>query len=143
MLNKCTFIGRVGNDPEVKTMQSGDKVANLTLAVSESWKDKSTGERKEKTEWVRLVIFNQPLVKLAESYIKKGSKIYVQGQMETRSWEKDGEKKYSTEIVLKPFNGEIVLLDGKSESKEEPKAAQPKKSPQRPMDDDLEDSIPF
>jgi single-strand DNA-binding protein len=119
MVNKIILIGNVGNDPEVKTMQSGDKVCNLTLATSESWKDKSSGERKTKTEWHKVVIFNQPLIKVCEDYVKKGSKLYVEGQLETRSWEKDGTKHYSTEVVLKPFRGEISLLDGKKEEPQE------------------------
>ena len=95
-------------------MQSGDKVVNLSIATSESWKDKATGERREKTEWHRVVIFNQGLVKVAENYLKKGSKIYIEGQLETRSWEQDGQKKYTTEIVLRPFRGELNMLDSRS-----------------------------
>ena len=126
----------MGNDPEVKTMQSGDKVANFTLAVSEKWTDKNSGERKEKTEWVRCVVFNQNIVKVLENYVSKGSKIHVEGQMETRSWEKDGVKIYTTEIMLRPFHGNIILLDSKK----------PEESPAtsfRGAEDELEDSIPF
>lgn len=112
-INKVILVGNVGNDPEIKTMQSGDRVANLSIATSESWKDKATGERKEKTEWHRVVVFNQNLVGLVENYIKKGSKLYVEGQLETRSWEQDGQKKYTTEIVLTRFKGEITMLDSK------------------------------
>lgn len=113
-VNKVILIGNVGNDPEIKSMQSGDRVANLSIATSESWKDKATGERKEKTEWHRVVVFNQNLVGIVESYIKKGAKVYVEGQLETRSWEQDGQKKYTTEIVLTRFKGEITMLDSRN-----------------------------
>lgn len=115
-INKVILVGNVGNDPEIKTMQSGDRVANLSVATSESWKDKATGERKEKTEWHRVVVFNQNLINIVESYIKKGAKIYVEGQLETRSWEQDGVKKYTTEVVLTRFRGEITMLDSKGSS---------------------------
>lgn len=112
-VNKVILVGNLGNDPEVRTMQSGDKVVNLSIATSESWKDKATGERKEKTEWHRVVIFNQGLVNVAENYLRKGSKVYIEGQLETRSWEQDGQKKYTTEIVLRPFRGELNMLDSR------------------------------
>ncbi len=112
-INKVILVGNLGNDPEVKTMQSGDRVANLSVATSESWKDKATGERKERTEWHRVVVFNQNLINVCENYLKKGSKIYVEGQLETRSWEQDGQKKYTTEVVLRPYRGEITMLDSK------------------------------
>lgn len=112
-LNKVMLIGNLGRDPEVRTMQNGGKVANLNLATSESWKDKATGERKEKSEWHRIVIFGQ-LAEIAERYAKKGSKLYVAGQLQTRKWtDKDGVEKYTTEIVLQGFGAELVLLDGK------------------------------
>jgi single-strand DNA-binding protein len=94
-------------------MQSGDKVVNLSIATSENWKDKATGERKERTEWHRVVLFNQNLVKVAESYLKKGAKVYIEGQLETRSWEQDGQKKYTTEVVLRPYRGELTMLDSR------------------------------
>lgn len=115
-INKVILVGNVGNDPEIKTMQSGDRVANLSIATSESWKDKATGERKEKTEWHRVVVFNQNLVGIVENYVKKGAKLYVEGQLETRSWEQDGQKKYTTEVVLTRFKGEITMLDSKGSS---------------------------
>lgn len=115
-INKVILVGNLGNDPEVKTMQSGDRVANLSVATSESWKDKATGERKERTEWHRVVVFNQNLINVCENYLKKGSKIYVEGQLETRSWEQDGQKKYTTEVVLRPYRGEITMLDSKGSS---------------------------
>ena len=113
-INKVILVGNLGNDPEVRTMQSGDKVINLSIATSESWKDKSTGERREKTEWHRVVIFNQGLVNVAENYLRKGSKVYIEGQLETRSWEQDGQKKYTTEVVLRPYRGELTMLDSRN-----------------------------
>lgn len=113
-VNKVILIGNLGNDPEIKSMQSGDKVCNLSVATSESWKDKATGERKENTQWHRVVVFNQGLMNVCENYLKKGSKIYIEGQLETRSYEnKDGQKVYTTEVVLRPFRGEITMLDSK------------------------------
>ncbi|MCB1650903.1 MAG: single-stranded DNA-binding protein [Alphaproteobacteria bacterium] len=112
-VNKVILVGNLGADPEVRSMQSGDKVVNLSIATSESWKDKATGERKEKTEWHRVVIFNQGLVNVAQNYLRKGSKVYIEGQLETRSWEQDGQKKYTTEIVLRPFRGELNMLDSR------------------------------
>ena len=114
-LNKVFIIGHLGNDPEIKTMQSGDRVANFSVAATESWKDKSTGERKERTEWLRVVVFNQNLIKVCENYLNKGSKVYIEGRIETRSWEKDGQKQYATEVVLRPYQGDIILLDKKGE----------------------------
>ncbi len=112
-VNKVILVGNLGNDPEIKTMQSGDRVANLSVATSESWKDKATGERKERTEWHRVVVFNQGLMNVVENYLKKGSKVYIEGQLETRSWEQDGQKKYTTEVVLRPYRGEITMLDSR------------------------------
>lgn len=115
-VNKVILIGNLGAEPDVRTMQSGDKVVNLSVATSETWKDKDTGERKEKTEWHRVVIFNKGLVNVAENYLHKGSKVYIEGQVETRSWEQDGQKKYTTEIVLRPFRSELTMLDSKGSS---------------------------
>lgn len=134
-VNKVILVGNLGTDPDVRTMQSGDKVANLNMATSESWKDKTTGERKTKTEWHKVVIFNQGIAKVAEMYLKKGSKVYIEGQLETRSWDKDGVKQYTTEVVLRPFRGELTMLDGKSDSANNTPTEQPV--------DDMEDSIPF
>jgi len=114
-VNKVILIGNVGVDPDVRNMQSGDRVANLSIATSESWKDKS-GERQERTQWHKVVIFNQGLVGVVEKYVKKGSKLYLEGQLETRSWEKDGVKQYTTEVVLRPYRGELTLLDSKGGS---------------------------
>ncbi len=112
-VNKVILIGNLGKDPEVRTMQNGNKVANLSIATSENWKDKATGERKEKTEWHRVVIFGN-LADIAEKYLKKGSKVYVSGALQTRKWQdKDGQDKYSTEVVLQGYGGELTMLDGK------------------------------
>ena len=112
-VNKVILIGNLGKDPEVRSMQDGKKVANLSLATSESWKDKSTGEKKERTEWHRVVVFG-PLADIVDRYTKKGSKIYVQGSLQTRKWsDKDGVEKYSTEVVVQGFGAELVLLDSK------------------------------
>ena len=113
-VNKVILVGNLGNDPEVRSMQSGDEVCNLSVATSENWKDKQTGERREKTEWHRVVIFNQGLVNVCKNYLKKGSKVYIEGQLETRSWEQDGQKKYTTEVVLRPYRGELTMLDSRS-----------------------------
>ncbi|MCF8495844.1 MAG: single-stranded DNA-binding protein [Alphaproteobacteria bacterium] len=113
-VNKVILVGNLGKDPEVRSMQSGDKVVNLSIATGESWKDKATGERKERTEWHRVVIFNQNIANVAENYLKKGAKVYIEGQLETRKWtDKDGAEKYSTEVVLRPFRGEMTMLDSK------------------------------
>ena len=113
-VNKVILVGNLGKDPEVRRMQSGDPVVNLSLATSETWRDKSSGERKEKTEWHRVVIFNKNLAEVAEKYLRKGSKVYVEGSLQTRKWtDKDGAEKYSTEIVLQNFRGELTMLDTK------------------------------
>ncbi len=115
-VNKVILIGNLGKDPEVRSMQNGGKVCNLSLATSESWKDKMSGERKERTEWHRVVIFNEGLIGIAERYLKKGSKVYLEGQIETRKWsDQSGQEKYSTEVVLRPYRGELTLLDSRGE----------------------------
>jgi len=115
-VNKVILVGNLGKDPEVRRMQSGDPVVNLSLATSETWRDKSSGERKEKTEWHRVVIFNKNLAEVAEKYLRKGSKVYVEGSLQTRKWtDKDGQEKYSTEVVLQNFRGELTMLDSKGE----------------------------
>ena len=111
-INKVTLVGNIGNEPEVKTFQNGNKVVNLSIATSERWKDKESGEMKTNTEWHRVVIFNPVLADLAEKYVKKGSKIYLEGQLQTRKWQdSSGADKYTTEIVLQNFRGELLLLD--------------------------------
>jgi len=113
-VNKVILVGNLGKDPETRRMANGDPVVSLRIATSESWRDKQTGERREKTEWHSVVIFNENLAKVAEQYLKKGSKIYVEGQLQTREWQdKDGQKRYSTEIVLQRYRGEMTLLDGR------------------------------
>ncbi len=115
-VNKVILIGNLGRDPEVRSMQNGGKVANLSIATSDSWKDKNTGERKEKTEWHRVVIFGN-LADIAERYLKKGSKVYVCGQLQTRKWQdQSGQDKYTTEVVLQGYGGELTMLDGRGDS---------------------------
>lgn len=116
-LNQCNFIGNLGKDPEVRTMGNGNKVANISLAVSESWKDKGTGEKKEKTTWVPIVIFGN-LADIAEKYLRKGSKVFICGKFQTRKWQdKDGNDRYSTEIVLQGYDSKLIMLDGKNNSR--------------------------
>lgn len=114
-VNKAIIVGRLGRDPEVRSTQDGTRVANLSVATSENWKDKDTGEKRERTEWHRVVIFNDKLAEVAEKYLKKGSQVYLEGQIQTRKWtDQSGAEKYSTEIVLQRFRGELTMLDGKS-----------------------------
>src|SRR5918993_1032743 len=113
-VNKVILVGNLGRDPEVRRLNSGEPVVNLRIATSESWKDKGTGERKEKTEWHSVVIFNENLARIAEQYLKKGSKVYLEGQLQTRKWQdQSGQEKYTTEVVLQRFRGELTLLDGR------------------------------
>ena len=119
-LNKVQLIGNLGRDPEVRTFQNGGKVCNLRIATSETWKDKNTGERKEKTEWHQVAIFNEGLVRICEQYLKKGSKIYVEGQLQTRKYQdQSGADRYSTEVVLQGFGGTLTMLDGTSGDKQQ------------------------
>lgn len=113
-LNKVQLIGNVGDDPEINNLNNGGVVANLRLATTESWKDKNTGEKKERTEWHRIVIFSEGLVGVVETYVRKGHKLYIEGELQTRSWEKDGVKHYSTEIVLTGFDAKLIMLGGKN-----------------------------
>ena len=114
-VNKVILVGNLGKDPEVRRTQDGRPIVNLSLATSETWRDKATGERKEKTEWHRVVIFSEGLAKVAEQYLKKGSKVYLEGQLQTRKWQdKDGNEKYTTEVVLQGFNSALTMLDGRS-----------------------------
>ena len=144
-LNKVQLIGRLGADPEIKQMVNGKNVARLSLATSQSWKDKSTGERKEKTEWHRIVIFNEGLVNIVQQYLKKGANIYLEGQLTTRKWrdEKSGQDKYSTEVVLQGYNSSLTMLDGKNRTNNaSEKSALP--NDQTSQDNsDLDDEIPF
>lgn len=111
-VNKVIILGTLGRDPEVRTFQNGGKVCNLRIATSETWKDKSSGERKERTEWHQVAIFSEPLARIAEQYLQKGSKVYLEGQLETRKWQdQSGNDRYSTEVVLRPYKSEMTLLD--------------------------------
>jgi len=114
-VNKVILVGNLGRDPEIRSTQDGTRVANLSVATSESWRDKASGERKERTEWHRVAIFNEKLVEIAEKYLRKGSKIYVEGALQTRKWtDQGGQEKYTTEIVLQRFRGELTMLDGRA-----------------------------
>lgn len=114
-VNKVIIVGNLGRDPEVRSFQNGGKVCNLRIATSEAWKDKASGERKERTEWHSVAILNEPLVRVAEQYLRKGSKVYIEGKLETRKWQdQSGQDRYSTEVVLRPYGGELVMLDGAS-----------------------------
>jgi single-strand DNA-binding protein len=143
-LNKCAFIGNLGADPEARSLNNGGEVVNLRLAVSESWKDRD-GNRQERTEWVQIVIFNEKIGAVAKSYLRKGSKVYIEGQMQTRKWQdQSGADRYSTEIVLQKFRGELVLLserpDGDRGRAEDAMGGQ---RPQPAFDPDLDSDIPF
>lgn len=149
-LNRCEFIGNLGADPEIRRLNSGELVANLRLAVSEKWKS-NDGENKERTEWVSIVIFNQGLAKLAEGYLKKGSKIFIAGQMQTRRWQdQNGNDRYTTEIVLQKFRGELQMLDSRGEGQQQSQSRQSEQSYSQQsggygggFDDNLDDDIPF
>jgi len=159
-LNKVMIIGNLGQDPDIRSMQNGGRVCNLSIATSESWKDKNTGERREKTEWHRVVIFNDGLVGVVENYLKKGSKVFIEGQLETRKWQdQNGNDKYTTEIVLKSFNGNLTMLDGRNDNQGGGGGYQQQRPQQQmgngggqqqaqqqsaaPIHDDFEDDIPF
>jgi single-strand DNA-binding protein len=115
-VNKVILVGNLGRDPEIRSTQDGSKVANLSLATSETWRDRNSGERRERTEWHRVVIFNDKLCEVVERYLKKGSKVYIEGQLQTRKWtDKDGQDRYSTEVVLQRFRGELTMLDGRQD----------------------------
>lgn len=115
-VNKVILVGNLGRDPEIRSMQSGEEVCQLSVATSETWRDKASGERKERTEWHRVVIFNENLVKVAKQYLKKGAKVYLEGSLQTRKWtDKDGVEKFTTEVVLQRYRGELTMLDGRGE----------------------------
>ncbi|MBE1282354.1 MAG: single-stranded DNA-binding protein [Rhodobacteraceae bacterium] len=116
-VNKVILVGNLGRDPEVRSFQNGGKVCNLRIATSENWKDRNTGERRERTEWHSVAIFSEPLARIAEQYLRKGSKVYIEGQLETRKWQdQSGQDRYSTEVVLRPYRGELTLLDSRGDS---------------------------
>ena len=159
-VNKVILIGNLGKDPEVRRMQDGRPVVNLSVATSDTWRDKATGERKERTEWHRVVIFSEGLAKIAEQYLKKGSKVYLEGQLQTRKWtDKDNIERYSTEVVLQGFNSTLTMLDGRGgggggfadDSGGDFGASSPSSAPQRRMapaggggrGNDMDDDIPF
>ena len=142
-VNKVIIVGNLGRDPEVRALNSGDKVCNLSVATSESWRDKATGEKKEKSEWHRVVIFNDNLSTVAEKYLRKGSKVYIEGQLQTRKWtDQSGQEKYSTEIVLQKFRGELQILDSKGDGQGQAPAQYGSSQPAQAADDDF-DEIPF
>lgn len=161
-VNKVILVGNLGRDPEIRTLNNGERVANLSIATSETWRDKASGERKEKTEWHRVVVFNDSLAKICENYLRKGSKVYLEGSLQTRKWtDQSGQEKYSTEVVLQRFNGTLTLLDGRGEggqgggassggydqyedSYSPPTSAGPRAQPQAPAQNfDMDDEIPF
>lgn len=143
-VNKVILVGNVGKDPEIRHTQDGKAIANLSLATSESWKDKS-GERKERTEWHRIVIFNEGIAKVVEQYVKKGTTLYVEGQLQTRKWtDKDGVEKYSTEVVVQAYGGSLTLLGGKPESeKRNDDYHRPVMDNTKSFARDLDDEVPF
>jgi single-strand DNA-binding protein len=143
-VNKVILVGNLGKDPDVRRLQSGDPVVNLSVATSESWRDKASGERKEKTEWHRVVIFNKNLAEVAEKYLRKGSKVYIEGSLQTRKWtDKDGNDKYSTEVVLQNFRGELTMLDSKGEGGAGRAMAGAGDAPARVDRSEMDDEIPF
>ena len=154
-VNKVILVGNLGRDPETRRLANGDPVVNLRIATSENWRDKQTGERREKTEWHSVVIFNENLAKVAEQYLRKGSKVYLEGQLQTREWtDKDNQKRYSTEIVLQRYSGAITLLDGKpdrddaaadesAQREDKSNSYEAAKNGTRPPKSDLDDDIPF
>ena len=145
-VNKVILVGNLGRDPEVRRLTSGDPVVNLSIATSESWRDKASGERKERTEWHRVVIFNENLAKVAEQYLRKGSKVYIEGAIQTRkNTDKDGAEKYSTEIVLQKYRGELTMLDGRGDSdrSERPAMAGASEGGRSFERAELDDEIPF
>ncbi len=145
-LNKVLLIGRLGADPEIKQMVNGKNVARLSLATSQSWKDKNTGEKKQKTEWHRVVIFNEGLVNVVQQYLKKGSQVYIEGQLSTRKWrdEQSGQDKYSTEVVIQGYNSSLTMLGGRSENENiNQSTSSLTKDETQSASNDLDDEIPF
>lgn len=141
-LNKVTLIGNLGRDPEIRTTNDGKEIANFSIATSETWKDKMTGEKKDKTEWHRIVCFSEGLVRVIKNYVKKGTKLYIEGQLQTRKWvDNDNQEKYTTEVVLQNFNSTLILLDYRGEAAPN----QPSSQNNNPTFDnsDLDDEIPF
>lgn len=140
-VNKVIIVGNVGKDPEIRNTQAGGKIANLTVATSETWNDKASGERKERTEWHRVACMNDNISGVIERFVKKGSKVYIEGSLQTRKWtDQQGVERYTTEVMIGRFNGQLVLLDGRQQSagSDEPQRAAP-----RAAEPDINDSIPF
>ncbi len=143
-VNKVIIIGNLGKDPEIRSFANGGRVASFSVATSESWKDKASGEKKERTEWHRISVLNDNLVGIVEKYIKKGSKVYIEGQLETRKWtDKDGAEKYTTEIVLRPFKGEITMLDSKGGHTSHEVDQPGEVDTAAPVEAEIDDEIPF
>ncbi|MBX6320377.1 MAG: single-stranded DNA-binding protein [Rhodospirillaceae bacterium] len=154
-VNKVILIGNLGRDPEIRSLQDGTRVASLSLATSENWRDRNSGERRERTEWHRVAIFNERLVDIAEKYLRKGSKVYIEGQLQTRKWtDQQGQERYTTEVVLGRFRGELTMLDGRGgdasggyEAGEADYGGAPRGGPagggRQPQGAELDDEIPF
>ena len=154
-VNKVTLVGNLGRDPEIRAMQNGDKIVQISIATSDRWKDKSTGEQRERTEWHRVVIFNEALGKIAEQYLKKGSTVYIEGQLQTRKWtdQQSGQEKYTTEVVLQRYRGELTLLGSRPDNQvnteyqnsqiDHSEVQVEGKSPSSSVASDLDDEIPF
>ena len=145
-LNKVLLIGRLGADPEIKQMVNGKSVARISLATSQSWKDKTTGEKKEKTEWHRIVVFNEGLVNVVQQYLKKGAQVYVEGQLSTRKWkdEKSGQDKYSTEVVIQGYNSSLTMLGGGNQNSTSSQVSkQNLENPSQEISHEMDDDIPF
>ena len=154
-VNKVTLVGNLGRDPEIRAMQNGDKIVQISIATSDRWKDKSTGEQKERTEWHRVVIFNEALGKIAEQYLKKGSTVYIEGQLQTRKWtdQQSGQEKYTTEVVLQRYRGELTLLGSRPDNQlnnehqnsqiDQSDVQVDGNSPTSNVASDLDDEIPF
>ena len=149
-VNKVTLVGNLGRDPEIRAMQNGDKIVQLSIATSDRWKDKNSGEQRERTEWHRVVIFNDALGKIAEQYLKKGSTVYLEGQLQTRKWtdQQSGQDKYTTEVVLQRYRGELTLLGSRPDNQinndyNKSEIDQSSESPVSNIASDLDDEIPF
>ncbi|HEU0221842.1 MAG TPA: single-stranded DNA-binding protein [Paracoccaceae bacterium] len=143
-VNKVILIGNLGRDPEVRTFQNGGRVVNLRIATSERWRDRNTGEQKDRTEWHNVAIYNDNLGKIAEQYLRKGSKVYIEGQLETRKWQdQSGQERYTTEVVLRPFRGELTLLDARGEGAERDFGGGYDAPDSGPSRSSLDDEIPF
>ncbi len=143
-VNKVTLVGNLGADPEIRNTKDGRPIANLSIATGESWKDKNTGERREKTEWHRVVIFNEGLVRIVEQYLKKGSKVYLEGQLQTRKWQDEqGQDRYTTEVVLQGFNSNLTMLDARGSGDMDSNEFSRETSTPSPASSGMDDDIPF